>query len=32
MSIFIVLVILGIAVIPHFQYQIRRIGAKLIPM
>ncbi len=32
MSIFIVLVILGIAVIPHFQYQIRRIGARLIPM
>lgn len=32
MSAFIVLVILGIAVIPHFHYQIRKIGAKLIPV
>ncbi|MDN3596086.1 MFS transporter [Zunongwangia endophytica] len=32
MSIFIGLVMLAIAVIPHFHYKIRKIGAKLIPV
>lgn len=32
MSVFIGLVILAIALIPHFHYKIRKIGAKLIPV
>ncbi|WP_461630670.1 MFS transporter [Labilibaculum euxinus] len=32
MSAFILLIIMGIALIPHFQYHIKKIGAKLIPM
>ncbi|WP_320168200.1 MFS transporter [Mangrovibacterium marinum] len=32
MSAFILLVILGIALIPHFQYQLRKIGSRLIPV
>ncbi|UAB85142.1 MFS transporter [Zunongwangia sp. SCSIO 43204] len=32
MSVFIVLVMLAIALIPHFHYHIRKIGAKLIPV
>ncbi|WP_417885412.1 MFS transporter [Zunongwangia sp.] len=32
MSIFIGIVILGIALIPHFHYQLRKIGDKLIPI
>lgn len=32
MTAFIILIILGIAVIPHFHYHIRKIGSKLVPI